>query len=62
MDKKLISIRIKIDRETKEVAAEALKDMGLNISIAVRMLLKRVARDKRIPFEISLDDEVRDEQ
>lgn len=56
MSKDLVSIRVKIDRETKEIAANILKDMGLNMTIVVRMLLKKVARDKRIPFDLSLSE------
>jgi DNA-damage-inducible protein J len=45
-------VRSRIDRETKRRAAEALAAMGLSISDAIRLLMMRVADEKRLPFEI----------
>lgn len=45
-------IRARIDRETKEQAAEALAAMGLSMSDAIRLLMRRVADERRLPFEI----------
>jgi DNA-damage-inducible protein J len=46
------TIRARIDSETKERAAEALEAMGLSISDAIRLLMVRVAREKKLPFEV----------
>ena len=48
------SIRVTIDKRTKILAANALEDMGLTISDVVRILLRRVGRDKCIPFDIKV--------
>lgn len=45
-------VRARIDTETKERAANALEEMGLSISDAIRLLMLRVAEEKRLPFEV----------
>lgn len=47
-------VRSRIDSETKERAAAALEAMGLTISDAIRLLLLRVAEEKRLPFEVKV--------
>ncbi len=39
-------LHIRLDRETKAQATEALAAMGLSVSDAVRILLKRVVHDQ----------------
>ncbi len=46
------TIRARIDSETKARAAEALGAMGLSISDAIRLLMVRVAHEKKLPFEV----------
>ena len=43
-------VRARIDSDTKARAAEALEAMGLSVSDAIRLLLLRVADEKRLPF------------
>ena len=43
--------RARIDEETKIEAAAVLAPMGLSLSDAFRMLLRRVAKEKALPFE-----------
>lgn len=45
-------VRARIDSETKKLAAEALATMGLSISDAIRLLMLRVADEKRLPFAV----------
>ena len=45
-------VRARIDTITKERAADALEAMGLSISDAIRLLMLRVADERRLPFEI----------
>jgi DNA-damage-inducible protein J len=47
-------VRSRIDRETKARAAEALEAMGLTISDAIRLLLLRVAEERRLPFDVKV--------
>ena len=44
-------VRARIDEATKAEAAAVLATMGLSLSDAFRMLLKRVAMEKALPFE-----------
>jgi len=45
-------VRARIDTATKDRAADALEAMGLSISDAIRLLMRRVADERRLPFEI----------
>ena len=44
-------VRASIDQATRNAAAAVLAGMGLSVSDAVRLLLRRVAADKALPFE-----------
>jgi DNA-damage-inducible protein J len=44
-------VRARIDEATKIEAAAVLASMGLSLSDAFRLLLKRVAAEKALPFE-----------
>ena len=44
-------VRARVDEAVKVEAAAVLATMGLSLSDAVRLLLKRVATDKELPFE-----------
>lgn len=45
-------VRARIDTRTKKRAADALGAMGLSISDAIRLLMLRVADERRLPFEV----------
>ena len=45
-------VRCRIDAKTKTAASEVIEAMGLNISDAIRLFLRRVADDGAIPFEL----------
>ncbi len=45
-------VRARIGTKTKERAADALEAMGLSISDAIRLLMRRVADERRLPFEV----------
>ncbi|MDP2124303.1 MAG: type II toxin-antitoxin system RelB/DinJ family antitoxin [Parvibaculum sp.] len=47
-------VRARIDSGTKKKAAAALDAMGLSISDAIRLLLLRVADEKRLPFAVKI--------
>ena len=46
-------VRARIDRDTKARASEALDSMGLSVSEAIRLLLVRVAEERRMPFDVN---------
>ena len=45
-------VRARIDTDTKERAADALEAMGLSISDAIRLLMLRIADERRLPFDV----------
>lgn len=47
-------IHIRVDDKVKAEAAEALAAMGLSVSDAVRLLLKRVAAEQAFPLELKV--------
>jgi DNA-damage-inducible protein J len=47
-------VRARIDTKTKERAADALESMGLSISDAIRLLMLRIADERRLPFEVKV--------
>jgi DNA-damage-inducible protein J len=47
-------VRARIDTVTKEKAADALEAMGLSISDAIRLLMLRIADERRLPFEVKV--------
>ncbi len=47
-------IHIRIDDEIKAQATEALEAMGLSMSDAVRLFLKRVVADQALPIELKV--------
>ena len=46
-------VRARVSEAVKQEATEVLAEMGLTISDAMRMMLKRVARDHALPFELT---------
>lgn len=47
-------VRARIDHDTKVRATAALADMGLSVSDAIRLLMLRIADEKRLPFEVKV--------
>jgi DNA-damage-inducible protein J len=44
-------IRARIDSHSKEQAAAILEAIGLSMSDAIRIMVRRIVHDKRLPFE-----------
>ncbi|CDM24930.1 DNA-damage-inducible protein J [Castellaniella defragrans 65Phen] len=47
-------LHVRVDEEIKTQASEALAAMGLSVSDAVRILLKRVVNDQAFPLELKV--------
>lgn len=47
-------LHVRVDNEIKKQATEALAAMGLSVSDAVRILLKRVVDDQAFPLELKV--------
>ena len=47
-------INVNVDLETKEQATKLLKELGLDMTTAINIFLKRLILEQGIPFEVSL--------
>jgi DNA-damage-inducible protein J len=47
-------VRARIDAKTKQRATDALEAMGLSVSDAIRLLMLRIADERRLPFEVKV--------
>ena len=47
-------LHVRVDDDTKEKATEALNAMGLSVSDAVRLFLRRVVIDQAFPLELKV--------
>jgi DNA-damage-inducible protein J len=47
-------LHVRVDDETKEQATTALRAMGLSVSDAVRLFLRRVVTDQAFPLELKV--------
>lgn len=47
-------LHVRVDDDVKAQASEALAAMGLSVSDAVRILLKRVVNDQALPLELKV--------
>lgn len=47
-------LHVRIDEDTKERASAALDAMGLSVSDAVRVFLRRIAVEQAIPFPLKV--------
>jgi len=45
-------LHVRVDDETKEQATQALAAMGMSVSDAVRLFLRRVVVDQAFPLEL----------
>lgn len=51
----MAQISLRIDDEVKKGAEQIFDEIGLSMSAAINIFLKKVNREKRIPFELSAD-------
>ena len=50
------TINLRIDADLKKELDSILREMGMNITTAFTIFAKKVARERRIPFEITAPD------
>ena len=50
-----VSTSISLDADVKDKAQYILGELGLDLSTAVGLFLRQTIREKRIPFEVSLN-------
>ena len=52
----MAQVSFRIDEDVKQRAERALDEMGLTMSAAITVFLTKVARERRIPFEVTAND------
>ena len=52
----MAQISLRVDDDVKRRAEQVLDDIGLSMSVAINIFLRKVAREHRIPFELSADE------
>lgn len=50
-----VQINLRVDDEVKRNAEMVCSELGLSLSTAINIYLKKLSRERRIPFELSLD-------
>lgn len=49
------TLNVRMDADLKRVFDKVCNDLGLTMTTAVTILAKKMTREKRIPFEVSMD-------
>ena len=49
------TVNIRMDEEIKREFDRVCNELGINMSIAINILAKKIIREERIPFEVSVD-------
>lgn len=50
-----VKVNVNVDKDTKEAAEKLFKELGLNMSTAINMFLKRSLLERGIPFLVDLN-------
>lgn len=51
----MAQINVKIDDDVKKQADLVLSELGLSMSAAINIYLKKIGKEYRIPFELNVD-------
>ena len=49
------NVNIRMDEDIKREFDRVCNELGINMSIAINILAKKMIREERIPFEVSVD-------
>ena len=49
------NLNIRIDEELKKEFEELCKELGLNLTTAITIFAKKITREQRLPFDVSID-------
>jgi len=50
-----VNVNFKLDYDVKKDMEQVCSELGLSLSAAFTIFAKKVGREKRIPFEVSVD-------
>ncbi len=51
----MVQISLRVEDDVKKNAEAVCEELGLSMSAAINIYLKKLGREKRIPFEVSAD-------
>ena len=51
----MVNVNFKLDEDVKKSMEQACNELGLSMSAAFSIFARKVGREKRIPFEVSVD-------
>lgn len=51
----MAQISLRIEDDVKKKAEQVCADIGMSLSTAINIYLKKLGREKRIPFEVAVD-------
>lgn len=51
----MAQISLRIEDDVKRKAEQVCADIGMSLSTAINIYLKKLGREKRIPFEVAVD-------
>ncbi len=49
------TVNIRMDEQLKKAMDETCKELGMNMSTAITIFAKKMCREQRIPFDVSVD-------
>lgn len=55
-------IQFRVDEKLKQDASKVYEDLGLDLSSAIKLFLKKTIKLKKLPFSINTDEDVLEEQ
>jgi DNA-damage-inducible protein J len=55
MESNTVNLSIRMDKELKEQAESLFSALGMNMTTALNIFLRQAVRQRKIPFEISLN-------
>ena len=48
-------VNFRIDEKTKKEMEQICDELGMNVTTALNIFIKKMVREKRIPYDVSLD-------
>lgn len=54
-ERSMTTVSVRMDENLKRDFDEICNELGLSMTTAITMLAKKMTREKRIPFEVSMD-------
>lgn len=49
------TVNVRMDEDVKKEMEETCKELGITLSTAFNIFARKMSREKRIPFEVSID-------